>query len=403
VRPDPEQHGADESDQAVSGGLILPGGKVDAEALRKACEEASERGLEDDAAMRRVVFTIKRDIQKRLDKYLTDRIGFLSRNQLQRLIDEGGVLVNARLPKASTQVRAGDVIEVVVPEPPATNIVPEDIPLEVMYEDEHLIVLNKQPDIIVHPARSHLKGTMLSALAFHFAHRSGSGGGLSGLGKEEARPGVVHRLDRHTSGCIVFAKQEETHWKLGHQFEHRKVDKRYLAVVHGRVEPSSDLIELPIGPHPSREKGYREKYVVRHDDLGKASTTVVRVRERYRTPRGEYTLVELELRTGRTHQIRVHLSYLGWPIVGDEMYGGKPFEDAQGTPLIARQALHAAVLGFTHPVREEPMRFTAPLRGDIARLVRTLREMSQGGERVDVRGTSVDLVHALSRLDETPG
>lgn len=403
MRPDPEQHGADESDQAVSGGLILPGGKVDAEALRKACEEASERGLEDDAAMRRVVFTIKRDIQKRLDKYLTDRIGFLSRNQLQRLIDEGGVLVNARLPKASTQVRAGDVIEVVVPEPPATNIVPEDIPLEVMYEDEHLIVLNKQPDIIVHPARSHLKGTMLSALAFHFAHRSGSGGGLSGLGKEEARPGVVHRLDRHTSGCIVFAKQEETHWKLGHQFEHRKVDKRYLAVVHGRVEPSSDLIELPIGPHPSREKGYREKYVVRHDDLGKASTTVVRVRERYRTPRGEYTLVELELRTGRTHQIRVHLSYLGWPIVGDEMYGGKPFEDAQGTPLIARQALHAAVLGFTHPVREEPMRFTAPLRGDIARLVRTLREMSQGGERVDVRGTSVDLVHALSRLDETPG
>lgn len=403
MRPDPEQHGADESDQAVSGGLILPGGKVDAEALRKACEEASERGLEDDAAMRRVVFTIKRDIQKRLDKYLTDRIGFLSRNQLQRLIDEGGVLVNARLPKASTQVRAGDVIEVVVPEPPATNIVPEDIPLEVMYEDEHLIVLNKQPDIIVHPARSHLKGTMLSALAFHFAHRSGSGGGLSGLGKEEARPGVVHRLDRHTSGCIVFAKQEETHWKLGHQFEHRKVDKRYLAVVQGRVEPSSDLIELPIGPHPSREKGYREKYVVRHDDLGKASTTVVRVRERYRTPRGEYTLVELELRTGRTHQIRVHLSYLGWPIVGDEMYGGKPFEDAQGTPLIARQALHAAVLGFTHPVREEPMRFTAPLRGDIARLVRTLREMSQGGERVDVRGTSVDLVHALSRLDETPG
>ena len=396
--PADRDHHADESDLAVSGGLILPGGKVDAEALRRACEEAAERGIEDDAAMRRVVFTIKKDIQKRLDKYLTDRIGFLSRNQLQRLIDEGGVLVNERLPKASTQVRAGDVIEVVVPEPPAKNIVPEDIPLDVMYEDEHLIVLNKQPDIIVHPARSHLKGTMLSALAFHFLHRSG--GGLSQVGRDEARPGVVHRLDRHTSGCIVFAKQEETHWKLGHQFEHRQVDKRYLAVVQGRVEPASELIELPIGPHPSREKGYREKYVVRHDELGKPSTTVVRVRERYATPRGDYTLVELELRTGRTHQIRVHLSYHGWPIVGDEMYGGKPFVDEAGATLIDRQALHAAVLGFTHPVRQEPLRFTAPLRGDIARLVRTLRAMSAGGERLEVRGTSVDLDHALSRLNE---
>src|SRR5262245_48569947 len=182
---------------------------------------------------------------------------------------------------------------------------------------------------------------MLSALVFHFRHRSRLGGGLSGVGEEFARPGVVHRLDRHTSGCIVFAKQDEAHWKLGHQFEYRRVDKRYLAVVEGRVEPDVQVIDLPIGPHPSREKGYREKYVVRHDELGKPAVTICRVRERYRLGHEppasltgvahaaaapgpgwkpakagvgrepgrekipECTLVELELKTGRTHQIRV--------------------------------------------------------------------------------------------------
>ncbi|MBM4109119.1 MAG: RluA family pseudouridine synthase [Phycisphaerae bacterium] len=405
-----------------AGPLLGRDGKVDPQAVVRAAQaereneagEAIEPGG-DDALLTRVAFTLKTDVRKRLDKYLCDRITFMSRSQLQRLIEGGGVLVNERLPKASTVLRAGDVVEVVVPPPPSKDIQPEDIPLDVLFEDEHLVVLNKSPDIIVHPARSHLRGTMLSALAYHFKHRSRVGGGLSAVGRDLARPGVVHRLDRHTSGCIVFAKTEEAHWKLGHQFEHRRVEKRYLAVVHGGLEPPSDLIELPIGPHPSREKGYREKYVVRHDQLGKPSLTLYRVLEWYgpgtaesgnadgrEEPKGwgtrpaaaparraAFTLVELELRTGRTHQIRVHLSHLGYPIVGDDMYGGRAFAGPDGRVIIQRQALHAALLAFQHPVTGEALRFTAPLRGDMAQLVGALRRT--GVERPALGGTLVDV------------
>lgn len=422
-RPD-----ADDVDEQITatGGVLLPGGRVSAEAIHRALEQAGEAG--DDEELRRVTFRLRRDLRKRLDRYLTDRIGFMSRTQLQRLITEGGVLVNDRLPKASTTLRMGDVVEVVIPPQPSTEIQPEAIPLEVMYEDEHLVVINKAPDIIVHPARSHRMGTMINALAWHFRHTSG--GALSAVGAEFARPGVVHRLDRHTSGVIVFAKRDEVHWKLGHQFEHRHVDKRYLAVVHGRVEPDADVIDLPIGPHPSREKGYREKYVVRHDELGKPSVTICRVRERYRSApagapappapppprpargwsstvappppprdvsssgRHDASLVELDLRTGRTHQIRVHLSHLGWPIVADDMYGGRPVADAAGSPLIARQALHAAMLSFLHPVTGKRLTFTAPLRGDMAALIRHLRSAGHV-ERPQVPGVVVDLEHAL--------
>lgn len=411
-----------------AGTLLGRDGKVDVQAVVRAAQaereneagEAIEPGG-DDALLTRVVFTLQTDVRKRLDKYLCDRITFMSRSQLQRLIEGGGVLVNERLPKASTVLRAGDVVEVVVPPPPSKDIQPEDIPLDVLFEDEHLIVLNKSPDIIVHPARSHLKGTLLSALAFHFKHRSRVGGGLSAVGKDLARPGVVHRLDRHTSGCIVFAKTEEAHWKLGHQFEHRRVEKRYLAVVQGGIEPASDLIELPIGPHPSREKGYREKYVVRHDELGKPSITLYRVLEWYGegtearghggtkedwkgwggagdvasapVRRAAYSLVELELRTGRTHQIRVHLSHLGYPIVGDDMYGGKAFTAPDGSTIIQRQALHAALLGFQHPITGEAMRFTAPVRGDMGALIAALRTMRT--ERPALGGTLVDVDRLL--------
>jgi 23S rRNA pseudouridine1911/1915/1917 synthase len=278
------------------------------------------------------------------------------------------------------------------------------------------------------------------------------------VGKDLARPGVVHRLDRDTSGCIVFAKTDEAHWKLGRQFEQREVDKRYLAIAHGTVEPRVFVIDLPIGPHPSREKGYREKYVVRHDELGKPSVTVVRVREAYAlapladapstrppakaspkpaTPPGwselprtanlvrahastseadmlHFSLVELELKTGRTHQIRVHLSHNLWPIVGDDMYGGKAWsEDATKPkpnpkpkpkqapapapptlPPVHRQCLHAATLGFRHPITGESLVFTAPLRGDMADLVRALRALDPR-ESAAPPGASVDLARAL--------
>lgn len=413
---------------AEGAALVGRDGKVDAREVVRVAQAARENeageAVEpggDDALLPRVVFTLRTDVRKRLDRYLCDRITFMSRNQLQRLIDGGGVLVNGRMPKASTILRAGDVVEVVVPPPPAKDIVPEDLPLDVMHEDEHLIVLNKQPGIIVHPARSHLKGTLLSALAYHFRHRSSVGGGLSTVGRDLARPGVVHRLDRHTSGCIVFAKTDEAHWKLGHQFERRRVEKRYLAVVHGRVEPAADLIELPIGPHPSREKGYREKYVVRHDHLGKNAVTICRVRARFPLPDdparpgpgrgGGYSLVELELKTGRTHQIRVHLSHLGHPIVGDDMYGGRPLAGADLSlpgegELVARQALHAETLGFRHPVTHEAMVFHAPpapdLTAAIAAAARACRDRGVAVEILTPPGATVELGTMLPPAPDGP-
>lgn len=401
----PGAEGADESVR-IDEDVILPGGKVDPEALRKIIEAQRSRGEEsgdDDAAVGRVTFTLQRDLNTRVDKYLTSRITFMSRNQLQKLIASGGVIVNDRPAKPSTTLRRNDVVEVMIPEPPPQGIQPEDIALEVLYEDDDLIVINKAPDIIVHPARAHNKGTMVNALAGHF-RRTGSGA-LSGVGDEFARPGVVHRLDRHTSGVIVFAKRDEAHWKLGHQFEHRRVDKRYLALVHGRMEPDSDVIDLPLGPHPSREKGYREKYVVRHDEQGKHAVTIYRAREQYNEhardgtdreaqPGDRFALVELELKTGRTHQIRVHLSHLGWPIVGDDMYGGRPLVDESGRTIIARQALHATVLGFTHPITGKKMEFTAPLRGDMAEAIAVLRRQGQV-RRPEAKGATVDLGRAV--------
>jgi 23S rRNA pseudouridine1911/1915/1917 synthase len=302
-------------------------------------------------------------------------------------------------------LRKGDSVEVFVPPPPSSEVQPEDIPLDVLYEDDHLIVLNKRPDIIVHPARSHLSGTMINALAFHFRNRGS--GALSGVGREFARPGVVHRLDRHTSGVIVFAKDDHTHWQLGRQFEDRIVEKRYLAVVHGLVEPAIDVIDLPLGPHPSKEKGYREKYVVRHDELGKPSVTIYRVLAAWHQeggpapeqPEGDFSLLELELKTGRTHQIRVHLSHLGWPIVGDDMYSGRPVLIGGGghpEPVVTRQALHAAMLSFRHPATGREITFTAPPPADIGRLVRLLSARAGCSQSAPPPGAKLSLAPILS-------
>ncbi len=357
--------GCEDRCEEPGGGLLLPGGKVDPDAVRAAYERAIAEGSEDFLAT--VRFELQRDLKSRLDKYLVSRVAFMSRSGLQRLIDGGGATVNGRPGKASTKLRGGDVVELVIPPPPSGEITPEEIPLDVLFEDDHLIVLNKRPDIIVHPARSELSGTLINALAWRFRHVSS--GELSPVGEEFARPGVVHRLDRNTSGCIVFAKSEEAHWKLGRQFERRTVDKRYLAIVHGHVSDDHRVIDLPLGPHPSKAKGAREKRVVRWDDLGKPSVTICRVRCRYTLGDGRrFTLVELELKTGRTHQIRVHLSYLGHPIVGDDMYGGRALELSDGT-LVDTQMLHAALLAIEHPITSEPAVFTAPPREQMRAMI----------------------------------
>jgi 23S rRNA pseudouridine1911/1915/1917 synthase len=346
--------------------LIAPGGKVDQQTLYDLYEKAGE----DDQAVC-VRFRVNRpSINKRLDRYLVDRIPFLSRTSLQQLIREQAVTVNGRVPKPSTKVSSGDVIEAILPPPPSTELPAQEMPLEVLHEDEHLIVINKAPDVIVHPARGNQSGTIINGLAWHFQHRSG--GELSPVGEELARPGVVHRLDRNTTGVLVFAKSEVAHWRLARQFEQRRVEKRYLTVVHGEIEPWADVIDVPLGKHPT----VREKYAVRWDPTGKPSVTLYHLRERYEG----FSLLEIALKTGRTHQIRVHLSHLGYPVVGDDMYGGKHLTvgDAIGTRnrqvLIHRQMLHAALLAFTHPITKRPLTFTAPLPEDMGTLVRLLRE-----------------------------
>lgn len=364
--------------------LIGPDGKIDQASLFSIYEKSEEASGDDEAPVT-ARFELQRDLNKRLDRYLVDRVPFLSRTSLQNLIRESAVTVNGRIPKPSTKLRLGDVVTVVLPPPPSTEIQAEDIPLDVLYEDNDLIVINKPDDIIVHPARGNKSGTIINALAWHFQHRTS--GALSSLGKEFARPGVVHRLDRHTTGVMVAAKTETAHWRLGKQFENRTTEKRYLAIVHGKLEPHADVIDLPLGHHPT----LKEKYAVRWDHTGKPSVTIYRVREIY----DGYTLVELELKTGRTHQIRVHLSHIGYPIVGDDLYGGKfpKYSDIAGfasaresqgmamprlsmtnEPIIHRSALHAAMLSFTHPITNQPMTFQAPLPPDMKGLIELLRE-----------------------------
>ena len=379
------------------GPLIKPGGAVDIDVLRALAERegaGDEAGFDPDSP-RKVAFTITRDHGQRLDKYLRVRLPHMSRTQIQALIERELVRVSGRVPKASTSLKPGDTVEVVVPPPPPTDIQPDEMPLEVLFEDEHLIVLNKQADLIVHPARSHNRGTMLNGLVWHFQNRSQEGGGLSGVGHDTARPGVVHRLDRDTTGVIVFAKSDEAHWKLAKQFEQRTVDKRYAALVAGDVEPAADVINLPLGPSISKVKGQREKYVVRHDELGKPSVTIYRVIERF----DGYSLVEVELKTGRTHQIRVHFSYLGYPLVGDDMYGGPLLSGAaagldtthpDATTRWTMQCLHAASLRFEHPITGAEHCFTAPLRDDMARIVRILRRNRPGAGVSSPAGATLD-------------
>ena len=333
--------------------------------------ELYEKQSADDETPVTAVFEITRNLDLRLDRFLARRVPFLSRTQLQKLIEEEAVTVNARVPKASTKLRRGDRVVATLPPPPSNAIAAEKIPLQILFEDDHLIIVNKQPDLIVHPARSHKSGTLINALAWHFLHNSG--GTLSTVGEDIARPGVVHRLDKHTSGVMVCAKSDTAHWRIARQFEIRKTEKRYLCLVHGEVEPEADVIDLPLGKHPT----IKEKYAVRHDELGKASQTVYRVREIYEG----YSLVEIELRTGRTHQIRVHMSHIGYPLVGDDLYAGKhvtvgDFDPAQpdaAAPLLTRQALHAARLGFEHPISGQRVAFEAPMWADLARAVELLR------------------------------
>jgi 23S rRNA pseudouridine1911/1915/1917 synthase len=303
--------------------------------------------------------------ERRIDKYLHGRFRNLSRHFLQDAIRSGAVKVNGEPIKPSFRLSHGDQIDLVIPEPPSKDIKPENIPLNVLYEDNDIIILNKPPDMIVHPARGNTHGTLVNALVHYSDQLS------SGLG--EFRPGIVHRLDRDTSGVMVVTKHETAQWRIAKQFETRQVHKTYLAIVHGTPELHADRINAPLGIHPK----IREKYAIR-PEIGKEAVTFYEVVEPFRG----FSLLKCEPHTGRTHQIRVHLSYIKHPIVADDMYGGKlvyPWqladaEPAVEEPVIARCALHAWTLEFKHPSTEELVKFEAPLPADMQRLLDLLRK-----------------------------
>jgi len=295
-------------------------------------------------------FSADRD-GERLDVFLARMDGTLSRSRIQKLIMDGNVTVDGKKAKASLRLSADVTVAVELPEPEATDIAPEKIPLDILYEDEDVIVVNKARGMVVHPAAGVSRGTLVNALLAHCKDLSGINGAL--------RPGIVHRLDKDTSGVMIAAKNDAAHRSLAEQIQEKTAKRVYWAILTGNIAEAEGVIHGAIGRNP---KDRQKMAVVREN--GKDATTKFRVLERF----GAYTLVECRLMTGRTHQIRVHMAYIGHPVLGDPKYGAKkcPFS-------IEGQALHSKTLMFTHPRTGERMEFEAPLPEDMQMILDELR------------------------------
>ena len=308
---------------------------------------------------------------QRLDVFLAARLARHSRVQLRRAISAECVTVDGRRAKVAYRLRAGQRVEVIVPALPREGPLPEDIPLDVLYEDEHLIAINKAAGMVVHPARGHWSGTLASALSHHFQRLSTVGG--------PTRPGIVHRLDRETSGVILVAKTDQVHLSLAAQFENRSVQKEYFAIVQGVPERDCDVINRPIGPHPT----CREKMAICPDHPGsRQAETMYEVMERF----DRFAALRILPRTGRTHQVRVHLAYMGCPVLCDRLYAGRSQitqgqlrgQGDSGPVLLDRVALHAWRLQITHPVSGDPLVLAAPIPDDIRAVLAELRGSRRG-------------------------
>jgi 23S rRNA pseudouridine1911/1915/1917 synthase len=360
VPPRPDPIPAD-SDETLSG-APTPSADTDDEVL----SEPDEDGVQ------KVRWRLRRSLPgRRLDKYVADRLNRFSRTMITGLIREGHITVNGKKVKPAHEPVGGEIVDLKIPPTPSMEIQPEEMPLDILFEDEHLIVLNKQAGAAVHPARGTWNGTLVNGL-LGYARK------LSKYHEDPFRPGVVHRLDKNTTGLIVFAKTEEAHWRLAVQWENRTVEKEYRAVVEGVPRLKSDWIDVPIGKHPT----VREKYAAR-PEIGKPALTYYETLESF----DGFALVRCDIHTGRTHQIRVHLSYIGHPVAADDAYGrrtelwlGDIRKDhgagggvVEDEVIINRQALHAARLKFRHPIRNEPMQLEAPLPKDMDRLLTELR------------------------------
>jgi 23S rRNA pseudouridine1911/1915/1917 synthase len=314
---------------------------------------------------------------QRLDVFVTEQFATFSRANVRRAIDAGHVKVDGARCKPSWRLETGSQVEVAQIDVPREGPSPQNIPLHILHEDDDIVVVNKPAGMVVHPAKGHWEGTLASALAYHFGTLSGRGG--------PTRPGIVHRLDRDTSGVIVVAKHDRAHDALAEQFKSREVSKEYLAIVVGVPQLDRDLIDEPIGDHPTHPD---KKAIRRTDPEAKPAQTIWEVVERF----NGYTLVRALPKTGRTHQIRLHLTHIRHSILCDRLYGGRSViteleliprdklahytaeeRTAAEQSLLERQALHAHRLAFNHPTTGEPVQFDAPLPADIERVLAALR------------------------------
>jgi len=306
--------------------------------------------------------------KERIDKFLAREIKNVSRSKIKKLIKTGRVLVNSEPTKNSYLISPHEEIEVTIPVERSEDIEPENIPLEILYDDKDLVVINKKPGMVVHPACGNFSGTLVNALLYHFNNLSEIAG--------ELKPGIVHRLDKDTSGVLVVAKNNSSHWKLSQQFSEREIEKIYWAVIWGQLKRREGTIEKSIG----RSTQDRKKMVV-VEDKGKLGITHYKVLEEFEL----FSLVEVRPKTGRTHQIRSHFAHLGHPVFGDDTYGGRNIKLSHYTThertfaagllsIMPRQALHAKSIGFLHPETKQFIRIEAPLPDDFSLLLESLRE-----------------------------
>jgi len=313
------------------------------------------------------IFVDKLDAGKRLDVLVSTRLSDHSRSFIAHLIIDGRIKVQGKRMKPGYRVKGGDQVEGTIPPPEPLTFRPEPIPIEILFEDEHMVVINKQPGLVVHPAPGHSSGTLVNALLYHCPTLGSIGGKI--------RPGIVHRLDKDTSGVLVVAKNDAAHHHLAGQFKSREVKKRYLALVHGHVKQDSGTVDFSIGRHPVDRKKMSTR-----SRKSRGAETRWKVRERF----DGVTMLDLDLKTGRTHQIRVHCAAIGHPVVGDAVYGGRRRLDLSGKEKnvllqikVTRQMLHARCLQLVHPVTKDDMSFRAPLPADMTGLIEALRNQTK--------------------------
>lgn len=301
--------------------------------------------------MRQEIFVEEDGTDDRIDKFLAEQCEELSRSFLQKLLKSGEVSVNGQAVKASFRLSEGDLIVFEVPEAAKPEILPEPIPLDILYEDEDVILVNKPKGMVVHPAAGHYSGTLVNALMYHCRD---SLSGINGV----LRPGIVHRIDMDTTGVIIACKNDVSHRSIAEQLKEHSITRRYQAIVHGRLKTDEGIVDAPIGRNPQD----RKKMSI-NERNGKPAVTHYHVLNRFR----DYTHIECRLETGRTHQIRVHMASIGHPLLGDAVYG-----PARCPYRLEGQTLHAGVLGFVHPRSREYMEFSAPLPEYFEKLLRTL-------------------------------